>query len=303
MHLQSPPEPRLETAKTRDGLELVLQRFGTDTGSAPAVILTHGTFSNGKLCLKLARHLADAGFDCWVLDWRGHGQSESDTGHCDYEQLAIRDVEAAVDHVRQQTRNARVFWVGHSAGGVLPFIYLARHPDRVRSFAGIVALGSQTTHAGRGVLAKLLLGVGKGLTTALGKAPGKLFRLGPEDEKVELMAQWFRWNSSGQWIGRDGFDYGSQLAAVDVPVLCFAGHGDTRIAPLAGCRALYDRLGSTDKTFVGCGVSEGFATDYTHAGLIAGPHAAAEVWPKIENWLHARCSDTRASAAEGGQRS
>jgi len=280
-------EEHEEIAPTSDGAKLTLHRIAAhgSRSSFPPVILTHGTFSNGKLCRSLGRHLAEQGFESWIVDWRGHGASPAGPAPLDYERLALAEVDAALGHVLDSSGREQVFWIGHSAGGVLPFIYLAHHPAQATRFRGVVALGSQTTHAGRGLAGKLALGLGYGLTNLLGRAPGRLFRLGPDDESAPLMNQWFRWNLSGRWIGRDGFDYLAELAAVDVPLLCFAGGADRFIAPVDGCRRLFDAVGSRDKEFVHCTRGAGFAVDYTHAGLIAGKQPAAALWPRIRGWL------------------
>ena len=45
--------------------------------AAVPVLLTHGTFSNGNVCTRLAAYLATHGFPCWVLELRGHGASDA----------------------------------------------------------------------------------------------------------------------------------------------------------------------------------------------------------------------------------
>src|SRR5207249_1742509 len=55
-----------------DGVELALTRFAGNATRPVPVVLTHGTFSNGRICSRLAEYLAENWFDCWVLDLRGH---------------------------------------------------------------------------------------------------------------------------------------------------------------------------------------------------------------------------------------
>jgi oxygen-independent coproporphyrinogen-3 oxidase len=283
-----PPEEQVVAATTRDGAKVALTRFAREGSEHPPVLLTHGTFSNSKLCLKLARHLQQQGFDSWVLDWRGHGKSERGAPVVDYETLALHEVETALRCVREHTGRESLYWLGHSAGGVLPFIYLAHHPEAARNFHGIVALASQTTHAGPALTGRLKLRLGQVVTGVLGKAPGPLFQLGPEDEPRPLISQWFRWNLSGKWLGQDGFDYLQKLGAVRVSALCLAGGNDTFIAPRQGCHTLFEALGSQDKTFVHCTRSEGFRQDFTHGGLIAGSAAQEEIWPLVTRWMAER---------------
>lgn len=270
------------------GVQGTLTRVAREESALPPIVLTHGTFSNARLCERLARFLQEAGFDCWILEWPGHGQGKAKAPKWSYEQLALHEVRETLRAVRKATGKETVLWVGHSAGGVLPFIYLARNPGEARHFQGIVTMGSQTTSAGPGVLGRLKLGVGFLMTNVLGRAPGTLLGLGPENEVRPLMNQWFRWNWSGQWRGEDGFDYLEELKRVRVPTLSMAGAGDDFIAPEAGCRRLFDALGSPDKTFLRCAKATGFQEDYSHTRLIASRSAQAELWPRIAEWLRQR---------------
>ena len=265
-----------------------LTRLPREDTRFPPVVLTHGTFSNARLCDQLARFLQETGFDCWVLEWPEHGQSARGGPPWSYEQLALHEVRGTLETVQRTTGEEELFWVGHSAGGVLPFIHLARSPAEAHHFRGIIAMGSQTTHAGPGLLGRLKLGLGFLMTNVMGRASGEALRLGPDDETRPLMNQWFRWNMSGRWRGKDGFDYLEALREVRVPTLCMAGAGDDFIAPMAGCRRLFDALGSEDKTFVSCAKAEGFREDYSHTRLIASRSAREELWPRIAEWLTKR---------------
>ena len=102
------------------------------------------------------------------------------------------------------------------------------------------------------------------------------------------MNQWFHWNLSRQWLGRDGFDYAHALSVVDVPTVMLAGAGDRFIAPVRGCQRLHDLLGGRDKQLVICGKSSGFAEDYGHTRIIASRAGRRETWPMILNWMRDR---------------
>ena len=120
---------------------------------------------------------------------------------------------------------------------------------------------------------------------ALGYTPGRALRLGPENEPKGILRQWMRWNRSGRWTGTDGFEYLDALKAIDVPTLCFAGAGDRYIAPVRGCRRLYEALSGQDKTWILCARSAGFSEDFDHTRIVASRAAQREVWPRINEWL------------------
>jgi oxygen-independent coproporphyrinogen-3 oxidase len=288
-------EPKAVFATTRDGVRLAMLRFARpDTRFAP-VLLTHGTFSNASICTRFADYLRAAGFDTWVFEWRGHGASDAGTTEADYEHLADYDVEAATRFVLEQTGARELCFVGHSAGGVLPWMHLARTPSHASRFRGIASLAAQTTHAGRSFARNLALSTTIWVSRMFGRAPARLFRLGPNDETCAFMAQWARWNMDGRWVGAGGLDYLERLATLRVPALILAAAGDRFIAPLAGCRQLFDALGTSEKTFIHCGKADGFSEDYTHGRIIASKGAQAEIWPRVATWLETLHSTPKVS--------
>ncbi|PWB81156.1 MAG: hypothetical protein C3F08_02665 [Candidatus Methylomirabilota bacterium] len=280
-----PAEPTWYRKLTNDQVELSLLRIRDEVRHDAPVLLTHGTFSNAHTCMRLGTYLADNGFDCWILELRGHGRSGVGPVHPDFERFSEFDVPAALGAVRQHTQQEQLFWVGHSGGGLVPLMYLARHPEAGAQIKGIVTLASQATDAGvtwSGWAKIALSAVGNNL---IGYAPGPLFKLGPQNEFRDVMNQWFRWNWSGRWTGHDGFDYLDGIGRVEVPALCLAGGGDRFIAPYQGCRRLYHALGGQDKQMVFCAKSEGYAEDYSHARIMTSRPAQREIWPIISEWL------------------
>ncbi len=278
-------EPENYRERTKDGVELSLLRISNGIRHEPPVLLTHGTFSNAQVCTRLARYLAENGFDCWILELRGHGQSGVGADHPDFEYFSDFDVPAALDAVRRKTKKGELFWVAHSGGGLALLMHLARHPEVCGQIRGIVTLASQATDAGATLNGKTKIILGALATNILGRAPGKMLRLGPQDEFRKVMNQWFLWNWTGRWNGKDGFDYLEALRQVEVPALCLAGGGDRFIAPYRGCRRLYDALGSLDKRMAFCAKSEGYGEDYSHSRIIASRRAQQEIWPVISEWL------------------
>ncbi|MBM3218623.1 MAG: alpha/beta fold hydrolase [Candidatus Rokubacteria bacterium] len=256
---------------------------------AAPVLLTHGTFSNGNVVTRLAAYLANYGFPCWVLELRGHGASEGRDRRTIFEDFGRLDVPAAVEAVRLRAQTDRLFYVGHSGGGLAFLMYLARNPQAAGRAQGVVTLASQATGAGLGWRGLATI-TGIAAANSLGsRARSRLLRLGPEGEFRGVVNQWFRWNLTRRWRGRDRINYLSALASVRTPALCLAGVGDRYIAPVKGCVRLFAALGAADKRLVICGRRHGFSEDYDHARIVASRGARQEVWPKILEWLQQRC--------------
>jgi oxygen-independent coproporphyrinogen-3 oxidase len=277
--------PELHRVVAKDGIELALTRFSGGAGEPVPVLLTHGTFSNGAICSRLGAYLADHGFDAWVLELRGRGQSQRVIPEPTFEAFGLLDVPAALGAIRTYTGQQRFFLVGHSGGGLAFLMHLARRPDERPSVRGLVMVASQATEACATLGGRAMVAFGWVAESALGYSPGRALGLGPENEPRGVLRQWFRWNRSRQWIGSDGFDYLAALTEITVPTFCLAGAGDRYIAPTRGCRRLFDALGTSDKEWVVCARSEGFSEDFGHTRIVASRAAQREVWPRIRDWL------------------
>ena len=278
-------KPTVSHVQTSDGVKLALHRFSGEARQECPILLTHGTFSNGQVCAKLAEYLAEHGFDCWVLELRGHGQSERGNVNADFERLAVFDVQAGFQGVLQATGKEHLFLLAHSGGGLVFLMHLARNPEARKRVRGLVTLGSQATEAAATLRGKVSATRIMLINNLAGPARRRLLGLGPEDEFQGIVNQWFRWNWRRRWLGNDGFDYLEAAKSIAIPTLCFAGAGDRYIAPVPGCRRIYEALGGSDKQFVVCGKASGFSEDYDHARIIASRPAREEIWPRILDWL------------------
>ena len=258
----------------------------TDSTKIP-VILTHGLFSNHRVCFRLAEYLSGHGYACYIVEWP-HRQTSLKKSLVTYtfDSLAVELVPEAINHI-MTIHSVAPFWIGHSGGGILPSISLARGIIDDSSLSGIVMLATQTAYAITSPYKRPLFYALEQLIN-LGLFSGPFLKLGPVNENSSIMRQWVRWNRSGKFVGSDGFDYETPLWKCQVPVLCLAGAGDKFIAPPEACKRFVSLFGGPDNTFQRLGVDAGFAEDYSHAGIIRSEAAKSEVWPMILDWLEQR---------------
>ena len=140
----------------RVGIELHLERYqlAGETAAEP-ILLVHGvTYSSHEFDVdygdySLARFLAQHGFEVWLLDIAGFGQSgEVADGFLPDSDYAAEDVAAAVRLILARHGLARMDVLGWSWGTVTSGRFAARHPELVKRlvlYAPIVAgLGEQT---------------------------------------------------------------------------------------------------------------------------------------------------------------
>jgi len=109
-------------------------------------------------------YMAARGWDVWLVDLRGYGRSTrppemdqpaADNGPIVTTEVAIRDVAAAVEHVRRQTGLERISLLGWSWGTTIMGGYAAAHPqhvDRLVLYAPVWLRTTPSALAGTGAL-------------------------------------------------------------------------------------------------------------------------------------------------------
>src|SRR5262252_4708609 len=158
--------------QTRDGWQLIVtryqpspQRFNQPLLGEP-LLLVHGfsqnrhTWTSGEF----VKNLLYFGLDIHIVELRGHGKSSQQLQHdksaltgrplppdldygWDLDSYLLHDLPAAVAAVKEKTGRRRIFYVGHSMGGMLGYGYAGLHDD----LEGLVTIGAPAD-LGRGFL-------------------------------------------------------------------------------------------------------------------------------------------------------
>lgn len=141
-----------------DGFPLAVEHFRSKAqapGMSLPIVLCHG-FGGNRFNFdldethSLARHLADEGFDVWIVELRGHGRSRPGPSPrrrrmakgWNMDDHIEKDVPAMLEAITRLSTRPRVIWVGHSLGGMVAYCLLSRYPEYARFFAGLVTIGS-----------------------------------------------------------------------------------------------------------------------------------------------------------------
>ncbi|MFN7972434.1 MAG: alpha/beta fold hydrolase [Acidobacteriota bacterium] len=321
---------------TADGWRIGLTRLPAVRRRHHAVILCHGLAANHAVFelggnASLASRLSAAGWDVWMLDLRGHGESdmprlfgERRYGWC-FDDYLRKDLPAAIGHVRAET-GASVHWIGHSMGGILLYGHLALGgSDGVRSG---VTIGSSLDYSASASQFHQLRRL-RFLTRLVPAIPFRLLcrtlapLAGRTSNPIERFLYW-PGNMEGRLVRKllgDGFHaisapvlaqmasafepgglrsadgtmrYIDGLAAATTPVLALAGDRDRQCPPDAAARTL-DALGASEKRLAPFGPPHGHALSYGHFDLLNGRMAGEDVHPHVESWLEAHDR----SASEG----
>lgn len=173
--------------ETADGWSLVITRYRPVKQPFPQplfgepLLLVHGfsqnrhTWTSGQF----VKNLLFFGVDIHILELRGHGKSsiafqkeraerfkrplppDLDYGW-DIDSYFLYDLPAAVSGVKRITRRERIFYCGHSMGGMLGYGYAGIHDD----FEGLITIGSPAD-LGRGFMLLRVVAHGAPLMASL----------------------------------------------------------------------------------------------------------------------------------------
>ncbi|MCB9777944.1 MAG: alpha/beta fold hydrolase [Alphaproteobacteria bacterium] len=299
--------------RAADGWEAPLWRYPPRPGAnGEPLLLAHGLgvnrhsldFREGH---SLARAAWQRGFDVYLLEHRGdrHAVAPAGTGPFDFDDIVDHDLPAALAAIRERSGADRVLWVGHALGGQLLYGHLARGGgDDIAAGVALCAAVRFEVPASTARLASVaarLLPPGWRVPTRLMHralaplgATATLERLAPDtdgpqlrglmldgvdDVQLGLARQVARWVATGGLCDRhDRFDYVEALRSVDTPVMVLAADDDP-LCPPAAARPAAEALDARTSIF------EVLPAGLGHLDVIAGPRAAASVYPRVLDWL------------------
>ena len=115
-----------------------LVRRAKEQSSAGTILFFHGNGDNVSTQLPNTFWLAKEGFDLYVYDYRGYGQSQ---GEPDLD-ATIRDMEQMIAHtVQQLPEDEKLIVMGHSLGGSMAIYVVAHsaHRDRIEALITVEA--------------------------------------------------------------------------------------------------------------------------------------------------------------------
>ncbi|XP_068455364.1 gastric triacylglycerol lipase [Clinocottus analis] len=140
---------------------------GSGRSTRPAVLLQHGLLAAGSNWVtnppasSLGFVLAAAGYDVWIGNSRGNTWSRGhrtlspdheDFWRFSYDEMALKDLPAVVEHILKVTGQDQIYYIGHSQGTTIAFIAFSTLPElasKIKLFIGLapVATVSFTTSA------------------------------------------------------------------------------------------------------------------------------------------------------------
>ncbi|MFT4021497.1 MAG: alpha/beta fold hydrolase [Acinetobacter sp.] len=251
-----------------------------------SIFLSHGTFSDMRVCLGIAKYLAHQGYCCFILEWRGHGKSIKVNKPYNFETVALHDFKAAFDYLSNNMKIDDFHCITHSGGGICLTMLLINYPMYTEKISSITFVACQVFGAASDRLSLFKLILAKYSAKVLGYIPAKHFKLGVIDEKYDIMRQWFDWNIYKNFFSHYyPLDYRQSMPELDIPIYTICGSGDKFIAPVEGCYKFLKAFKNKNNKFQEFGLKYHNLEDYTHSRIILSQNASKEVWPTILQWI------------------
>jgi polyhydroxyalkanoate synthase len=346
---------KVHSIKTEDRWEISIDRFRAESGRSPkaAVILCHGFNINNNFWdidsrSSLARFLARGGYDVWAPSLRGSGQSSKPIlsrmrGIVKFDVRDIpgmfikapfdiakfgwtiddhihQDLPAIIDFVKEKSGFDKLYWIGHSMGGIVMYGYL--ETEGQEDIAGFIPISSMmlieqplTPHLKRIASQKPLLTASllvnstvasqaRNFTLGTVKHPiedmlfkrenmytdvmYRFFRLCIDDTSAGVVTQFSDSIRKGSILSHDGkYNYTANMYRIKVPIMVMGGGAD-EFADETVLKKSFGRVTSRDKSIVVFSKEKGYSVDYGHCDLILGKNSKKEVYPVILSWLDKR---------------
>lgn len=268
---------------TADQIELKLWRL-VHSNKKDNVFLTHGTFSNKNICLGIAKYLYENGFNCYILEWRNHGESKKTSMDFNFETIALFDIKVALEYLTEQLKINSFHAVTHSGGGICLSMFLINFPDFQKNIKSITLFSCQAFSVNNSIKNQLKLVLSKQLTQIIGYIPGKKLKLGPENESFYTMKQWFDWNINKNFKGQS-IDYKLKMPTIKIPIFSISAENDFFISPVFACKSFLDAFKNPSNIYQCFGKSYNNIENYNHARIIKSKNASKEIYPEVLNWI------------------
>lgn len=283
--MSTKPLETLIHVETQDEVSIALWKiYRDDSDLQKSVFLTHGTFSDRRVCMGIASFLVEQGYTCWIMEWRGHGASEMPIEKFNFESIAKLDISAALAYLRNEVQIRKIDCITHSGGGICLSMCLVENPSYQEFISSISLFGCQAFGAAHNMRNRARIFFGKYLSAAMGYVPGQ--KLGrPHDESYYTMKQWYNWNLSGNFLGDSGKNYEEHLSKIDIPILSVCCKGDDVIAPREGCERFLQAFQNPKNRLLYCSKSEGYLEDYDHSRILHSSSSKKEIWPQVLDWI------------------
>lgn len=267
--------------------------------NGPPVLMLHGSMENGKIFYTesgkgLACFLAEQGFNVFVVDYRGRGESKplinAESDHGQYETIN-QDIPDFIDFVFDRC-NQPIHVISHSWGGVLLASVLAKYPEKAKYVRTNICFGTKRT-IGTKSLEKFLKVdlVWNRIAGLIAKKKGfldlKKWNLGSDNESRKSLKHNVAWVKDLPWKDiEDGFHYGDAAEHVNWPATWhLTGINDTVLGNPNDVKLFIDETVGEKAKYSVLSKKSGNALDYDHINILTAKQCLDDHFPEVSKWM------------------
>ncbi|MCX7944993.1 MAG: alpha/beta hydrolase [Deltaproteobacteria bacterium] len=313
-----------------DGFSLaVSRRIPKNRRFKEPIILCHGLGANRYNLdfnpeYSLARRFVQMGYDTYIAEMRTVGLSSKPHLFSEarwniyFDDIVKYDVPAIIHNARIKSGADKVFWIGHSLGGMI--MYAALQNKEVENLVrALVAISSPPVFTCQPELKRFIpiLKASRVFSHIKQEFWGKLLSLYliraipysevaanidnidtpilrrifvnlASDISSTLVCQIGRWLEEGYIRDKKGeTNFSEGISSINIPIFAITGSVDL-ICPPDAVFYLKSRLRDDQLKVVIAGISTGFSVDYGHGDIIFGRKAPEEIFPLITSYVESR---------------
>ena len=263
------------------------------------VLMLHGTIENGKIFYTqsgkgLACYLARQGFDVYVADFRGKGESSppiKDNHRHGQHELINRDIPMFIDAIAKKTQQ-KMHVICHSWGGVLFSSSLVKFPALCDHVMSNVCFGTKRSILTKSLKKRWLINfLWARIVAKLAKHKGyinaKKLNFGADSETYSFIRESMIWMNPGKWQDPlDNFKYYQYVNSIKWPITWhLTGAKDDILGNRADIAVFIAETTNNQAKMTVLSKSSGALMDYDHIDILTAPCAVDDHFPDIAQWL------------------
>ena len=279
--------------------QLHLRHIWCKPGGIP-ILMLHGTIENGKIFYThsgkgLACYLAEQGFDVYVADFRGKGNStpsiKEDSSHGQHEMIT-QDIPLFIKEVGK-INNQPMHVICHSWGGVLFASALTRFPELLPTIASNICFGTKRSVLTSGIEKTLKVDwlwnrIAPRLAKRKGFIDAKKLKFGAESETLQFLQESIDWVKPGSWQdSTDNFNYKNAAKAINwPPTWHITGIADKVLGNVSDVKAFINESDNSEALLSLLSKKGGNALNYDHINILTHPLSVTDHFPDVVQWLN-----------------
>ncbi len=281
----------------KNDVNIAIHNFFTDSSDPPMVFI-HGSLENGRIFYSknnkgIAPFFARNGFNCYVIDLRGRGDSRPRVSKdFDFRQLdVINDLLSIYKYIELSHPSKNQVWLSHSWGGVLLNCALLRFQQQMKLVNRLVHIAVKRSISTKNIQKFIAIDVVfnrlmKKQAIIQGYLPPTLFGVDSEARSYHLdVIKWV--DKDSEFLDpSDQLNYSMTAKFYDLPKsLYITAAKDPYLGNIVDVKRFIKECHHANSTLLHFSKSNGARHNYNHNDIITHEDCPVDVYPKIMKWL------------------